>query len=145
MSEKKDIREYLKYYIGCEVIGKYLDEDRKGYLTGVRNGSYECEIQFFEEDGFNVMEEPEFNEPSDVKLCLSRLEDMCEEDVKVCGNMGYDFSDDPNPDMHPRKEDFVNPTMLLPEQFHYLLSKGYDLFGLIESGLAIDKNQTTVK
>lgn len=30
-----------------------------------------------------------------------------------------------------------------PSDFHYLLSKGFDLFGLIESGLAIEKQPTT--
>jgi hypothetical protein len=30
---------------------------------------------------------------------------------------------------------------LNPSQFQYLLSKGFDLFGLIEEGLAIDKNK----
>lgn len=30
-------------------------------------------------------------------------------------------------------------TKLKPEQFHYLLSRGFDLFNLIDEGLAIDK------
>lgn len=29
----------------------------------------------------------------------------------------------------------------MPEQFHYLLSRGFDLFGLIEAGIALDKTK----
>lgn len=199
MSEKK-ISDFLHYYIGCEVIGNYNDEPRKGYLTGVQNGGYECEIQFFEEDGFNVFEEPEFNESKDVKLCLSRLEDITEEDWIKCFGLsrgvvdqhyenktiqrlsttermivlgkcqfvfGYHNCSD-NDVRLGNGISFYLKTYLIKEELsvsesgiqageslfndpktlpvlnvvhiiHYLLSKGYDLFGLIEAGLAIDK------
>ena len=37
---------------------------------------------------------------------------------------------------------FLNIESYLVSQFQYLLSKGFDLFGLIEAGLAIDRTKT---
>lgn len=129
MAKKKE--DYLKYYIGAEVIGKYLDEDRKGYLSGVNNGGFECEIQFFEEDGFNVFEKPEFNESSEVKLCLRKLSSMSEEVIKECRLLMYG-----EVDMAKQIYRYSET----PDSFHYLLSKGFDLWNLIDEGLAIDLN-----
>jgi hypothetical protein len=198
----KDIKDYGHLYIGCEVMGEYLDEPRRGYLTGVRNGGYECEIQFFEEDDFNVMEEPEFNEPDKVKLLLLPLSSMTEEDWKKCfelsigafdlsisdkikklattevlvtlgyGQYVFGFSGCDNDVrigdgicvyLHRyliKEELSVSLTGITESQsqfndkqvenvcnvnhiFDYLLSKHFDLFGLIDAGIAIDK--TTLK
>lgn len=57
----KQLKDYAPFYLGCEVIGTYDDKPREGYLTGVNNGGYDCEIQFFEGNGINVFEHPVFN------------------------------------------------------------------------------------
>jgi len=60
--------------------------------------------------------------------------------MEECGNLDYDFSGDFELNKWA-PDDF--DCLLSPNQFMYLLARGYDLFGLIESGLAIDK--TTLK
>lgn len=72
---------------------------------------------------------------SNLIVPLSKLEDMTSEELQECGNMEYDFSDEPELNNH-KPEDFY---LCSSAQFHYLLKKGYDLFGLIEAGLAVDK------
>lgn len=71
---------------------------------------------------------------------LRPLSDMAEEELQECGNMIYDFSGDPELNAHKWQDFEIG---LAPEQFHYLLSKHFDLFGLIDAGLAIDS--TTLK
>lgn len=127
----KSINDYLHLYIGCELFGIYYcdESERRGILTGVTNGGTECEIQFYLEDGINVSEEPDWQESNKVKLILRPLNSMTEEeDTEVLElNNWVQFDYD-------RKFN-------TPECFKYLLSKGFDLFGLIESGLAIEKTK----
>lgn len=130
---KKEIKDYLHYYIGCEVLGQLNGEKRKGYLTGVTNGGTECEIQFFEEDGINVFEEPEFNTSEEVKVCLRPLSDMTEHERSE----SFDAWNKPLLD----KTDERNiPKKRQAQEVKHLLSKHFDLFGLIDAGLAIDKS-----
>lgn len=71
-------------------------------------------------------------------LVLRPLSDMTEDELQECGNMIYDFSNDPELNNFKWKDFEIG---LAPEQFVYLLSKGFDLFGLIPSGLAIDNTK----
>lgn len=69
-------------YLGCEVIGQY-DGERKGYLTGI-HGEDQAEIQFFEQDGINVFEQPEYNQYDECKLRLIPLKEItCEDAVEI--------------------------------------------------------------
>ena len=66
------------------------------------------------------------------RLALRPLESMTEEE-RISGNVWSC-----NPFKYPS-----HPTgFYSPMEFIYLLSKGFDLFGLIESGQAIDSTQT---
>jgi hypothetical protein len=76
----------------------------------------------------------------DLKLSLRPLSDMTEGEMEECGNMIYDFSND---EVLAKWEWQYFETGLDAEQFNWLLSKHFDLFGLIDAGLAIDK--TTLK
>jgi len=161
---KKDIKDYLHLYLGCEIQGNYMDEPCKGYLTGI--GEYQAEIQFIVNG--NAEEEPAYNRYSEVKPILRTLSDMTEDEKlwwfnsvndgkrklvesewvselngKACephwtlwtddykiGRMGYTVG--------------INNSFK-PEQFFWLLSKHFDLFGLIEAGMAIDKTKQIIK
>lgn len=137
-----NIKDYLHLYLGCQVIGTYNDASgSKGYLTGVTNGGYDCEIQFILEDGINVEEEPQYNEVKDVKPILRPLSDMTEDEVEFigielkAGTMNAEFI---------RTSKYCWTLVHTePEVFRFLLSNHFDLFGLIDAGLAIDK--TTLK
>lgn len=81
--EAYKLKDILYLYLGCEVFGTYNDQSgSKGYLTGITNGGQDCEIQFFEEDGINVSEEPEFNDIAEIKPILRPLSDMTEDEIR---------------------------------------------------------------
>ena len=133
----RELKDYAPFYLGCKVIGTYDNKPRKGYLTGVNNGGYDCEIQFFEEDGINVFEHPVFNTIDEIKLTLRPLPDMTKEE-KI--EMVLLFDDQ---FVLGQEGKYAWRATFFPSMFEYLLSKHFDLFGLIEAGLAIDK--TTLK
>lgn len=164
-----NIQDYIHLYLMCEVTGDYNDEPRKGYLTGVQNGGTECEIQFFEEDGFNVFEEPTFNETEKVKLLLRPFSDMTEAEMKEIYSIIFkrEFPKSGRIQFHSERTVYLEPRWVLlsgldrlgieangtvwadcdlhhykhnqHEITRYLLSKSLDLFGLIEAGLATKK------
>ena len=132
MQTEKKIEDYTHLYIGCEVFGTYSDQSgSKGYLSGVTNGGTECEIQFFLEDGINVEEDPVWNDVKEIKLILRPLSDMTIEECGYC-KIPPHWS---NEDLH----ELIDEEAWTCEQVRYMLSKHFDLFGLIEAGLAIDK------
>lgn len=158
---KKELSDYINLYFGCDVVGTYNDASgSRGILTGVTNGGTECEIQFYEEDGFNVSESPEFNDTKEVKLILRPLIDMTPQeagDYAEFYNNGKKIPDQAEVEIKPHESGSVhvsiqldgNGISLFPggphgdrsEAFRYLLSRGFDLFGLIPEGMAIDKTK----
>ena len=76
-----------------------------------------------------------------VRAILRKLEDMTEEDKRhlVAHKKGYDVVARYTDAMvHKEYEWSLRLGVLTAAQFRYLLSKGYDLFNLIESGEAFD-------
>lgn len=132
---KKELKDYLPCFIGCEAMyGGYGDPERKVVILGV---SLKDGVQFQFWDNGEVDIDPSFDW---FKLLLRPLSDMTEEEAIECGNLDYDFSGEPDLNKWTWKDfDTLNSS----SQFQYLLSKHFDLFGLIEAGLAIDK--TTLK
>jgi hypothetical protein len=123
---EKKISDYLHLYLGCDL---YTGTGKVKLVAVQKEAIPCCEFRIIVLNG-NVT-----HEAKNVKLLLRRLSSMSEKELQECGNMVYDFSDDPELNNH-KPQDFE---ICAPEQFHYLLSKGFDLFGLIDSGLAIDK------
>jgi hypothetical protein len=123
----------------CEVMADLNGEPRKGYLTGVTNGGSEAEIQFFEEDGVNVFEHPEFNLIEQVKPILRPLSSMTEDEFKerfydpasaiFCGSFEMQYKTF----IGLKIEQVCYP----PDYIAWLLSKHFDLFNLIPNGEAI--------
>jgi hypothetical protein len=127
----KKIEDYLHLYIGCEVAAPNPYDDHgveiaKGVLTGL-HGEYGPEIQFII-DG-NAEEHPEYVQFIKVKPILRRLSSMTEEETAHWNKLKRY-----NP-VNGKVEMFQEHN---EEQFLWLLSKGFDLFGLIDAGLAID-------
>lgn len=162
--------EVAHLYLGCEIIGSFRLEPRKGYLTGITNGGEDVEIQFFEEDGINVFESPEYNAVDEIKPILRHLSDMTEDEMKELLIKWYYPSEDmfmrlsdsikfyPNrrtkttkviegiayslyKDGNHKATGTLSFTRLNPVQTLYLLKQGFDLFRLIEKGEAIDKTK----
>lgn len=115
----KKIEDYLHLYIGCDTNRGMLIG-----LTGSKAFVWRGETRIYGE--------------SAIVLFLRPLSDMTEEEMQECGNMIYDFSDDPELNTWEWQYFQIG---LAPEQLYYLLKKGFDLFNLIPEGLAIDKTK----
>lgn len=116
---KKDIKDYLHLYLGCEIITHSVDG--KQVAKQILNTSWLDEIQ----RGYNP-----------VKPILRPLSNMTEEEGKEAESAWNEF-------MGFGETISRGMNCAHANRIKYLLSKGFDLFGLIEAGLALDK--TTLK
>lgn len=138
----KKIEDYLHLYLGCTVWDSY--NDRKGKLVKVSTVGVGVL-------GTSVVWEFEFSE---IKLILRPLSDITNEEVKEFANWEAGMtlvkfkSDELMLELQylnigERETTFYHYywRQISARQFHYLLSKGFDLFNLIPEGLAIDKTK----
>lgn len=109
----KKIEDYLHLYIGQEV-------KVPGGIVGLTHGL----ISRFDFKHYGM------------KLLLRPLSSITKDEVKESTIKNYSTT-------YTRTEDIITIDIksLSPNQFRYLLNKGLDLFGLIESGIAIDKTK----
>jgi hypothetical protein len=127
----KELKDYINLYIG-QLIQHTLNDDNDivisrvtGYYSDgievqlVHNGEHKCILPHFK----------------DAKLILRRLDSMTEEEAKEIG--WWDEGE-----IHYAK-DFNSKWMFSAENMLYLLSKGFDLFDLIDAGLAIEDKPAT--
>jgi hypothetical protein len=124
----KIAEDYFHLYLGCEVIFGFPERRKKGQLIG--------KVEPFGWQVFDYSNAivPNHNVRPDLIMPILRpLSDMTEEEKKL---LKWEHSS-------PRllawfKEDNVGMTA---KEFIYLLKQGFDLFGLIEEGLALDRTK----
>jgi len=118
----KELKDYIHLYIGSKVstIHPALFNGKAHELTISINNLYEIIYKY-----------------QDSKLILRRLSDMTDEEAteyfSVCSLGPGDYIGG-GPQWIP----------ISARSTHWLLSKSFDLFGLIDAGLAIDRKLTTV-
>lgn len=113
---EKKIKDYLHLYLGCDAM---IYNDKSFIMDKVTSSSLNIE------DG----------SVTKIKPILRPLSDMTEqESYELCWQKNQN---------HMKLNWSLNESAIHPNEFLYLLKQGFDLFGLIESGLAIDK--TTIK
>lgn len=132
----------LAMYLGCHAVS-FAGDDVKLKVTGIRY-SEEDNAWVIETVTDNLYADEELTyklngrgshvliEDSPFRLILRRLEDMKEEEAKELGwhdRIGWST----------RWEGKGMPMMVMTAEFTWLLSKSFDLFGLIDAGLAIDQ------
>lgn len=124
-SSKDDLREVLHLYLGCD---GFLPDD---------NGNYTCEAKLAP----SILGGTYYG-PDQFKLCLRPLSSMTEEEASECFHkvMGGSYAVI-NPKHALTTSGFFPSTHVtqMASGVKYLLSKGFDLFGLLEKGLAIEK------
>lgn len=108
-------------YLGCKCQYRIDDTTFDEALIAVNLSGYAWTT---EPDGEPV-------EIKDIKLVLRRLSSMSEDEGDYIEVPGY------------YKKEFVKAhnqreAAFTPDQFQYLLSRGFDLFGLIDAGLAVE-------
>lgn len=116
---EKEIKDYLHLYLGCQCVWRVKGLDDEWRIAGV---------------DLKVLDRVYDRQPFEFKPILRKLSDMTEEEATEMQLSGIWFRT-----TKERWEDII----CTPENLIQLLSKHFDLFGLIESGLAIDA--TTLK
>lgn len=115
----KDINDYLHLYLGCECQFGYID--RIGRLSGI-DERYGWQIFY----PGNPIVPYRFVRPELIKLLLRPLSDMTREELLERGNYLLEINHGAN---------------IEAEYFRWMVSHGFDVFGLISAGLAIDKTK----
>lgn len=120
-----EIKDYLKYYIGCEAVF-----DNRKWLIDFYDVRQNIVRLRRTDDGY-----PKYNEvwPNEMKLVLRRLSSMTEQEgIPLFGTDKYW-------DVVCGEGDCKSFT---PASFHYLLSRGFWLFGeeAFEKGLIINQS-----
>lgn len=154
------LQDYIQYYIGRRVL---VDEKEYGTLMGgtfIPNSINQIyymirtdEMVANEDEDFDMPYNDDADEPARIKPMLRRLEDITEEEqVFIChlhmpaGWKGVRLLENSEDDWGMRilydqetfKSLYVRKDRLTPKAFNYLLKQGFDLFGLIDAGLAVD-------
>jgi hypothetical protein len=117
----KDLKDYLHLYLGCDI--DFEDEHgdiRTGKLVRVKY-NHQCPAVI------DCRGKRYYRNTEELQLHLRLLTDMTEEEKKAVYTI--------------KGENAFNE--FEAQSTLFLLSKHFDLFGLIESGLAIDKTKTT--
>lgn len=118
---EKKITDYAHLYAPyCSVILREYNRkfSKWGWCVNTPYHFGLCKLYEFEEEGY-----------TDYQLILRPLSDMSEEERKEAD------------DVRGEGDGCGNNAISEAYEFKYLLSKGFDLFGLIEAGLAIDKTK----
>ncbi|MEO7044702.1 MAG: hypothetical protein ABI091_05295 [Ferruginibacter sp.] len=122
---KKELKDYLHLYLNSSIsvfifpdesiTDGHLDKYRKDYPNGIYNPllTFNNYKQFLN-DGY--------------KPILRPLSDMTDDEDCERLNFYYDYDN----------AKYLDKTIIEAEVTKYLLSKHFDIFGLIEAGLAID-------
>lgn len=121
----KKIEDYLHLYMGCEVEFGYEDRKKRGQLIGKTGLGWQVDEHRIHSPIHAVRDEL-------IKPILRPLADMNLEEGKF-------FDAENEKELGEWKYQFGYFGVLPPDDFHYLLSRHFDLFGLIDAGLAIDK------
>lgn len=132
---RKYLSEYIGFYLGQQVLTPSRKSSTEGKKMGYKNGelceysikSKLCEVKF-DEDSLPI----DFD-VDEIKLLLIPLKDMNDDDMKFIEIEDREFM--------LKNFEIGNVLNFTAEQFRYLLNRGFDLFGLIEAGLAIDKTK----
>jgi len=133
---KKEIKDYLHFYLGCQCL--CFDERNPGEQDiGVLIEVGKSHAVINPEKGKNDIE----GILSEFKPILRRMKDITGDEVLELHHLSVE--DNSKDGMSLKSYYSSEPLFLEPVQFYFLLSKHFDLFGLIDAGLAIDK--ATVK
>ena len=132
---EKKLKDYLHLYLGCDCIADGITFKLNGVqLTDTGTLAYDGTMIDFINQCWWV-------ENADFKMILRSLESMTEEEALECWKLTHRMENEliqingwQVVDYYRRETNFYEAV-----EFHYLLSKHFDLFGLIDAGIAIEK------
>lgn len=132
----KNIKDYLHLYLGAPC---FIGDDKIVHFIRMVN-----EIGLSVCTGTNAKGIQKWFKSSACLPILRKLSDMTEQEMNYIGN-DLKAGTWNAPDIRSNPNMAWSIHHLTPEIFRYLLSQGFDLFSLIEAGLAIDKNSLDKK
>lgn len=120
------LQDYIHYYIGCKVIGTPYGGQPTRFEEGIIVGVHlnVVDVKFGKWQSIATLD---FDK---VKLILRKLGDHEDGELNEYQTLVG------------KRTDGIHSVVIhydTSESFHWLLKKGFDLFGLIEAGLAVDK------
>lgn len=116
-----ELKDYAHLYLGCKAILTNEDAEQKKFVLNAFNLNYYRDYL------------------SEIKLILRPLESMTKEEGEFMYSGMIGTFDIEVPIKDPVDETATIP--ISPYQIHYLLSKGFDIFGLHKAGLAVYENE----
>jgi hypothetical protein len=138
---EKKLQDYLHYYIGCKMTHK--DHSGKPYI--LIYDTIENAIYYGDKP---ILRKLDSMDDADIKSFLNwdRLNelyvDVSYEKIEHAIKLNYSIPVDGEAD-YPQSVTIMPWIELRSDQFHHLIKHGFDVFGLIESGLAIDASTLT--
>lgn len=114
----KEIKEYLPYYIGQRFRYRYVDWDKDSWSP------------------WTILNGRDIEKMSD--LSIDKIELECRKLSSMTEDESIEYVEIDRKYRLVKTADWAGVKMEA-EKTHYLLKKGFDLFGLIEKNLAIDK------
>lgn len=127
----KELKDYLHLYLGCEID---ISGQREILDSVAKSGQIETLFRGHLRNYRDLSDE-------DIAPILRPLSDMTDEEYTEYANI--EFGEDTTDWDYDEKTKRSIGEVTEFNRFAYLLKKHFDLFGLIEAGLAIDK--TTLK
>lgn len=126
MSDKKELTSaMLAMYLGCEVR---CDDGRSRTLIGLCQ-HHEDRSRIRVQTRIDHYSNSYWQDLEEVQICLRRLESMTEEECNEYNKIS---------DTLYNMADMQNQLIQSAKGTAYLLAKHFDLFGLLDAGLAID-------
>lgn len=165
------LQDYIQYYVGCRVIiDPGTTKEETGRLMGVCSVPNSINQIYYhivtdqmaveEDEDFCMPYNDDADEPARIKPILRKLESLTEEQVKhligwdklqeLYVDVSYElskkwiavnYSIDAGDEGVYNQRYVVDFNVFTPTHFHYLLRQHFDLFGLIDAGLAVDANK----
>ena len=138
MSEKK-LQDYIPYYIGCRCLNTWFPDGHEMY----NNNWILNSIDITSPKPFRLDNQDDTTWTDSIKPILRRLESITDEecwemdeiDTIWVKNTSHEYKSNR---LYLYKEKCIKFNNISPGIFNYLLKKHFDLFGLIDSKLAID-------
>ena len=129
---KKELKDYAHLYIGCKMI--FEKSGRIATLYGVKEEALDeddCRLVLHDDSGWKV------HEYWNYKLILRSLVDMDDETAR---KYGWGSAEHFKISTEFHRIGRGGTLRLYPDETKFLLSEGFDLYDLIEAGIAVDKN-----
>lgn len=119
------LENFIQYYIGCPCLNTWFQANHSSYNAGWKLTGFLATSP----KPFHLETDTEYNWTDSIKLILRRLSDITKDEEAEYEKLLY------------RRTDGVHSVIIrteTPESYHYLLKKHFDIFELIDAGLALD-------